>query len=204
MNYTQNDITVIILAGGLGRRLKGQNKGLLSFAGKTLIEHVIDRLQPQTEQILINANQDLPHYQLTNFPVVQDKFKNYQGPLAGILSCRAHIHTPLVLTVPCDAPLLPMDLLERMLNQYQNTTPKQLCVAHDGTRLQNLFMLFNSNKFKHLDHFFKQNHRKVSDWIRAQDYTQIDFSDVQAQFINVNTEETLNALKQKFNSNEYK
>jgi len=204
MNYTQNDVTAIILAGGLGRRLKGQNKGLLSLAGKTLVEHVIDRLKPQTEHILINANQNLQHYQLTNFSVVQDKFENNQGPLAGILSCREQIHTSLVLTVPCDAPLLPMDLLERMLKEYKNKTIEQLCVAHDGTRLQNLFMLFNSNKFNHLEHFFKQNHRKVSDWIQTQDYTEVDFSDHQAQFINVNTEETLNSLMQKFNSNEFK
>jgi len=202
MNYTQNDVTVIILAGGLGRRLNKQNKGLISLAGKPLVKHVIDRLIPQAQHIIINANQDLKDYQLTNFTVVQDKFENNQGPLAGILSCREQIKTSLVLTVPCDSPLLPLNLLERMMIEYNSHSQSPLCVAHDGLRLQNLFMLFNSNKFNHLEHFFKLKHRKVSDWIQTQVYEEVDFSDQQSQFININTEDTLNALIETLESND--
>lgn len=204
MNVSHNEVTAIILAGGLGRRFSGKNKGLISLAGKSLVKHVIDRLKPQTQHILINANQDLQDYQLTNLPVVQDKFENYQGPLAGILSCREQINTSLVLTVPCDAPLLPMNLLERMLTAYKKNPQTPLCVAHDGVRLQNLFMLFNVNQFKDLEHFFKQNNRKVNDWIQAQDYTVVDFSDQRAQFFNINTEESLNAAIQTLESDDGK
>lgn len=204
MPYNYNDVTAIILAGGLGRRLNGQNKGLISLAGKTLIEHVIDRLKPQTKHIIINANQDLHHYQSSNFPVVQDNVENYQGPLAGILSCRDHIKTPLVLTVPCDAPLLPKNLLEIMLKIYETNSPEQLCVAHDGQRMQNLFMLFNIQQFAHLHDFFQQNNRKVSDWIHAQAHTEVDFSNQQAQFININTEKTLNSLLDQLNSHDHR
>ena len=194
MHYRHDDVTTIILAGGLGRRLNGQNKGLISLAGKNLIEHVIDRLKSQTKNILINANQDVSRYESTQYPVIKDKFENNQGPLAGILSCRDHIKTQLVLTVPCDSPLIPKNLLDIMLKQYNENKPTQLCVVHDGQRLQNLFMLFDIKLFDHLDQFFQGHNRKVRDWIHTQTYTEVDFSDQQASFININTEKTLNSV----------
>ena len=202
MNQTHNNVTAIILAGGLGRRLNGKNKGLIPLAGKTLIEHVIERLRPQTQNIIINANQDLDQYQSTQLPIVKDKFKNNQGPLAGILSCRDQIKTELVLTVPCDSPRLPENLLNIMLNLYKKNNPAQLCVAHDGKRLQNLFMLFDIKLLDHLDHFYQANNRKVNDWIHAQAHTIVDFSDQQEKFININTEKALESLSYKIKNND--
>jgi len=200
MNYSRNDVTAIILAGGLGRRLNNKNKGLISLAGKTLIEHIIDRLKPQTPHIIINANQDLSRYQSLDLPVIEDTFSNNQGPLAGILSCYEHIKTPLVMTIPCDAPLLPTNLLDTMLKQYLINNPSQLCVVDDGKRLQNLFMMFHIKQFAHLEHFYQQNNRKVSDWIESQTYTKVDFSNQESKFININTEKTLSSLINKLNS----
>jgi molybdopterin-guanine dinucleotide biosynthesis protein A len=200
MIYTNNDVTAIILAGGLGRRLNGQNKGLIPLLGKTLFEHILDRIKPQTNHILINANQDISRYQTSNYPVIEDKYNNNQGPLAGILSCENAIKTSLILTIPCDTPILPKNLLGKMLDVYNKESSAQLCVAHDGNRLQNLFMLFDIRKLSELNHFFLQGHRKVSDWIHNQPFTTVDFSDNKENFININTEENLTTLINKLNN----
>ncbi|MCF6299428.1 MAG: molybdenum cofactor guanylyltransferase [Thiomicrorhabdus sp.] len=193
--YRHDDVTAIILAGGLGTRLNNQNKGLISLGGKTLLAHVIERLTTQTSHIVISANQNLTEYRQSGYPVVADTVENHQGPLAGILSCQIKIQTPLVMTVPCDAPLLPLNLLETLLHSYNEKTVSQLCVAHDGHQLQNLFMLFSIERFSHLTHFFEQGHRKVGNWIQSQPHSQVYFSDQTLQFTNINTEESLSKLR---------
>jgi len=200
MFYSRKDVTVIILAGGLGRRMNGKNKGLLPLKGKMLVEHAIDKLKSQTPHIIINANNDLSRYEISGYPVIKDKFSDNQGPLAGILSCQREISTPLVLTVPCDTPLLPNDLLTTMLNSYKENSPEELCVAHDGKRLQNLFMLFNVDLLSNLNAFFVADNRKVADWIHNQKFTQVDFSSQTTKFININTEDTLSRIEDEVKS----
>ncbi len=194
--YGHNDVTAIILAGGLGTRLKKQNKGLVSLNGKTLLARVIERLATQTSHIVISANQNLTEYRQSGYPVVADTAKNHQGPLAGILSCQTKIQTPLVMTLPCDAPLLPLNLMETFLHSYNKKNISKLCVAHDGHQLQNLFMLFSSERLSHLANFFEHGHRKVGDWIQSQAYSRVDFSGQTQQFTNINTEENLSQFKQ--------
>lgn len=202
--YHHSDVTAIILAGGLGTRLNKQNKGLIGLGDKTLLAHVIERLTAQTSRIIISANQNLAEYRQSGYPVVADTVKNHQGPLAGILSCQTKIQTSLVMTIPCDAPLLPLNLMGTLLHSYNKKSVSQLCVAHDGHQLQNLFMLFSTERFAHLAHFFEQGHRKVGDWIQSQTYTQVDFSDKTMQFTNINTEKNLSMLRQKLGFHENK
>ncbi len=194
--YHHNDVTAIILAGGLGTRLNKKNKGLIRLGDKTLLAHVIDRLITQTSHIIISANQNLTAYRQSGYPVIADTLENYQGPLAGILSCQTKIQTPLVMTLPCDAPLLPLNLIKTLLHAYNKNTVSQLCVAHDGHQLQNLFMLFPAKQLSHLAHFFEHGHRKVGSWIQSQAYSRVDFSNQTPQFTNINTEEDLLLLKQ--------
>ncbi|HFE37817.1 MAG TPA: molybdenum cofactor guanylyltransferase [Gammaproteobacteria bacterium] len=194
--YSHNDVTAIVLAGGLGRRVNYKNKGLLKFAGQPLITHVLEKLKTQTPHILINANHDLSDYQTTGYPVIQDQFPGNQGPLAGILSSEPLVNTQLVLTLPCDVPLLPQNLLMKMLASYEKKSPGQLCVAHDGHRLQNLFLLFETRQLKKLRLFFEKGNRRVADWIHSQPYSVVDFSDEAANFVNINSEKALITLNQ--------
>ncbi|HID48564.1 MAG TPA: molybdenum cofactor guanylyltransferase MobA, partial [Chromatiales bacterium] len=76
-------ITAVILAGGIGRRMGGQDKGLVELDGRPLIEHIIDALKPQVMTILINANRNQYRYASYGYPVITDTLANYQGPLAG-------------------------------------------------------------------------------------------------------------------------
>ena len=214
MKYTINDITVIILAGGRGSRLGNQNKGLIKLNNTqetiinatkskpvkevTFVSHLLSKLISQSQTQIISANDNISEYEKYNTRVIQDQTGGYQGPLSGIISCKSFIHTPLVLTVPCDSPLVPDTLSQRLLDTYNQKDSTQICVAHDGTRLQNLFMLFDTQLLDNMNDYFHENNRRVHSWIECQNklkrFQQVDFSDCAINFTNVNNEENLQAL----------
>lgn len=107
-------VTAVILAGGRGMRMGGADKGLVSWQGQALVAHVIARLQPQVSHIMINANRNLQTYQALGFPVVSDDDASFAGPLAGMLAGLRAATTDWVVTVPCDTPQLPRDLVARL------------------------------------------------------------------------------------------
>ena len=198
--YTTDDITVIIIAGGKGERLGGLNKGLLKLNNETFVFHLLKRISPQSKKQIISANNDISEYEQYNKTVIKDVNQNSadcQGPLAGIISCKNFIDTPLVLTIPCDSPMIPTDLTKRLLNTYNqfNTQhPSHISVAHDGKRLQNLFMLFHSSLLNDMESYFNDNQRKVYGWIDRHQHYIVDFSDKADSFINVNDEANLDTL----------
>lgn len=114
-------IIAVILAGGKATRMGGEAKGLLSLAGKTLIEHIIARIAPQVEGIVLNVNHNPRDYEFLGLPLIEDRLPGYPGPLAGILAGMewAKTHHPdckRILSLPCDTPFLPSDLVERLAN----------------------------------------------------------------------------------------
>ena len=100
MNLKYPNITGVILAGGQARRMGGQDKGLIELSGTPLIEYVIAVLQPQLENIVINANRNDGIYASYGFPVIADDYEGYNGPLAGIASCMKAIDTEYLITTP--------------------------------------------------------------------------------------------------------
>jgi molybdopterin-guanine dinucleotide biosynthesis protein A len=120
MTHTQDkhSITAIVLAGGLGRRMGGVDKGLQPFRGKPLALHGLERLQAQKGDLIagqmISANRHLPVYERFGVPVHADVLDGHLGPLAGFLTGLEHCPTPYLLTVPCDAPRYPLDLAQRL------------------------------------------------------------------------------------------
>lgn len=107
-------ITGAVLAGGLGTRLGGLDKGWIKVAGKPLIERVLSRLQPQVSTAIINANRHLTEYAQWGWPVVPDVWPDYAGPLAGISAALSACRTDWLLLVPVDAACLPGDLAQRL------------------------------------------------------------------------------------------
>ena len=108
------EITGVILAGGKGSRMGGQDKGLIIWQEKVLYLHVLQRLSPQVTTILINANRNLAIYQQSGYPVISDTVSDFPGPLAGILSALEHTQTDWVVVTPCDTPLLPENLVTEL------------------------------------------------------------------------------------------
>ena len=112
-------ITGLILAGGKASRMNGANKALVPFLGRPMLPQVIERLAPQVDEILINANQDFEHFTPFNFPRISDEIGEYAGPLAGLHTGLKASQQEWILAVPCDSPLLPQDLAERLMQAVQ-------------------------------------------------------------------------------------
>lgn len=187
------DITAVILAGGRGQRFGGCDKGLIRLAGKPLIEHVLRALTSQAGEILISAGPDRPYYSDYGYPVIADRGEGYQGPLAGLYSALLAARTRYLLSVPCDSPLVPVDLALRLHTALTGTS-SALAVAHDGVRMQYLCALLSHTLAPSLGNYLAQGGRKVADWINSCRPVIVDFSDQPEAFANVNTPQQLRSL----------
>lgn len=178
-------LTGIILAGGEGSRMGGQDKGWIELCGKPLIQHVLDRLTPQVERCVISANRHLDRYAALGCPVVYDE-KVYLGPLAGIATALENLETEYGLVVPTDAPLIPQDLAARLLPGL----PAPLVICHDGERLQPLFGLYHRTLAPSIRAFLAEDQRQLTRWCRNQNPAIMTLND-SLIFSNLNTPEEL-------------
>ncbi|MDP1707540.1 MAG: molybdenum cofactor guanylyltransferase MobA [Gammaproteobacteria bacterium] len=187
-------VTAVILAGGQARRMHGIDKGLLAVAGRPLIEHLLITLRGQTDDIVISANRNLAHYATYGVQVVSDARSGAQGPLAGIYRALCCTTTEYLLSVPCDTPCLPRDLVQRMI-----TTARQqqaaVCVAHDGVRPQPVITLLHRALRADLCQYLDAGHRKVMDWLLRHNPALADFSDQPEAFVNLNTPDDCRRLE---------
>ena len=187
------DVTALVLAGGRGQRMGGTDKGLIELSGKPMIEHILERLEPQCDHIIINANRNVDRYVVYGHPVLRDSLGDYQGPLAGFSTGLKHAKTPFIMTLPCDAPDLPADLVERMLT-VMNGQQADITVAHDGERMQPVYALIKTALHENLDQFLASGDRKIDRWYAMNNTVTVDFSDMRDIFRNVNTPEQINAM----------
>ena len=181
----KQNITAVILAGGRSQRMGGRDKGLLPLRGKPMIEYIIDSLRSQVGHILINTNRNLDLYQLYGYPVVPDIIGEFFGPLAGMASGIQKAQTEYVLTVPCDSPLLPNDLVS-VLYKSLLIDQAELSVAYDGERMQPVFALLRRDLLPDLLNYLEAGGRKIDTWY-AQHHTALaDFSKSSNAFKNIN------------------
>ncbi|HET8789833.1 MAG TPA: molybdenum cofactor guanylyltransferase MobA [Modicisalibacter sp.] len=200
MNETSaNDITVLILAGGQGRRMGGVDKGWTSFAGRPLIAHVLSRVQGQAGSVLINANRSLDAYRELGARVVEDREGGFQGPLMGIWSGLAVASTPWVIVVPCDTPALPADLVVRLRDGLRNVSGEgDIAVAHDGERAHPVVALIRRSLVDDLGEALAGGERKIDRWYARHACCHVDFSDQPDAFANLNSPEDKAALAAHF------
>lgn len=123
----------VILAGGLARRMGGGDKPLSEIGGRPILARIVERLAPQCEGLVLNANGDPRRFSSFGLPVIADGVKDHPGPLAGILAGLdwAAVNRPgarWILTVPGDCPFLPGDLAAR-LSQALDAEGADLAVA---------------------------------------------------------------------------
>ena len=189
-------ITAIVLAGGRATRMNGVDKGLVLLQNKPLIQHVIARLKPQVDEILINANREIEAYEAFGLPVLKDENKEFIGPLAGFSLGLQHAKHDYVLTVPCDSPLLPLDLAERLLSGMA-ASRADIAVASSDENVHPVFCLMKKSVLPSLLAYIESGERKVSAWQKSQQYIEVDFSDCSDAFTNLNTFEDLADLELK-------
>jgi molybdopterin-guanine dinucleotide biosynthesis protein A len=189
-------ISAVILAGGLATRMKGADKGLILLHQKPLVQHVIERLKPQVNEIIINANREIATYQTFGYPVLQDEVEDFLGPLAGFSLGLQHAKHDYVLTVPCDSPLLPLDLAKRLMNALTEHEA-DIAVASSDNNTHPVFSLCKKSVLPSLTAYLQQGERRVSAWQKSQKYIEVDFSDCNDAFTNLNSFEDLARLTSK-------
>ena len=196
---TANQITGLILAGGRAQRMGGIDKGLIPFHGKPLIESTITRLKPQVGTILINANRSITKYSHYGYPVLMDETPDFSGPLAGFSVGQKHCKSPYLLTSPCDSPLLPTDLAEKMAGELEGKNLELVFASskEDDGKIwsQPVFCLMRRDLKDSLDTFLSKGDLKIDRWFKELRSGTVVFENAQA-FANVNTPEELAALEE--------
>ncbi|MES2181473.1 MAG: molybdenum cofactor guanylyltransferase MobA [Pseudomonadota bacterium] len=187
-------ISSIILAGGRATRMNGVDKGLVQLQQKPLIQYVIERLATQVHEIIINANREIMQYQALGYPVLMDETADFIGPLAGISLGLKQAKYDYLLSVPCDSPLLPLDLAQRL---HENLVKHgaDIAVATSSGNAHPVFCLCKKNVLPSLTRYLQQGGRKVSAWQKSLNYIEVNFDDSAEAFINLNTFADLAALE---------
>lgn len=183
-------ITAVILAGGRGMRMGGVDKGLVDYQGQPMIEHVLARITPQVDHVIINANRNIERYQAYGLPVITDENNQFDGPLAGMQAGLKHASTDWVLSVPCDSPLVPLDLASRLSQAVQvveamSKPQAMLAIARSTSGTHPVFCLMPRSVSADLDAYLQSGQRRVSGWQALHPHVFVSFEDEQA-FTNIN------------------
>jgi molybdenum cofactor guanylyltransferase len=192
--HSRPEITAVVLAGGRATRMGGVDKGLVELAGRPMISHVLAALVPQVERVLINANRNQELYAAFGWPVVADEDAGFLGPLAGLAAGLRAARTPLVLTAPCDCPLLAPDLVSRLYSALEQEGA-EIAVPFDGERLQPVFALVRRELADSLAAYLRGGDRKIDRWFAQHRLARVDFSDRPENFVNVNDPDERAALE---------
>ena len=193
----RNDITGLILAGGRGSRMGGVDKGLQNHQGIPLALHALLRLSAQVGHAMINANRNLAAYEAMGVPVWPDALPDFAGPLAGFLAGLERCEAPYLVTVPCDSPLFPEDLVARLAAALEagNAEMAMASTLDDGVpQVQPVFCLMKSTLLESLVHFTHEGGRKIDRWTAQHACVNVPFDDERA-FYNANTLAELQQLQ---------
>lgn len=192
----RSQITAVILAGGQSKRMGGKDKGLVKFCEKSLIQSVIEKIRPQVKHIIINANRNTSEYEAFGYQVIPDALHNFQGPLAGFMAAMESVTTKYIVCVPCDGPMLSDELVNRLYRQLlkENT---DIAVAHDGSRMQPVYVLISTHLKNSLEKYLLSGERKIDRWYANHKISIVDFSDCPDTFININTRQERDSLQSK-------
>lgn len=197
MGILAHDITGLVLAGGRGTRMGGVDKGLQNHHGMPLAMHALLRLQPQVGHLLINANRNLSAYESMGVPVWPDPLPDFPGPLGGLLAGLEQCETPYLVTVPCDTPAFPDDLVERLAGALEQADADVAMAAtlEDGQmRAQPVFTLLKTSLLESLVAYLHRGERKIAGWTRQHRCVEVPFEDSSA-FFNANTLAELQQLQ---------
>ncbi|PWB59356.1 MAG: molybdenum cofactor guanylyltransferase [Nitrosomonadales bacterium] len=182
-------ISAIVLAGGRGRRMGEADKGLVLLQGRPLVSWVVERIAPQVSEVLISANRNLERYREMGYAVLPDEMPGFPGPLAGLHRAMAAVSHPLWLSVPCDVPFLPGDLVRRLYTALLADNA-ELAVAEAGGQIQPAICLGHTRLRAGLGDFLARGGRRVGEWQSGLRRTVASF-DFPQSFRNINDPEDL-------------
>lgn len=189
-------ITGVILAGGLGTRLNGDDKGLVEINARPMVSYVVERFAPQVDTLVINANRNLERYREFGFQVVPDAIQDYPGPLAGIAAALATAESERIACAPCDCPFLPTDFVGR-LETALDAAGAEVSYAVSNGRPQPVFAVIKCSLYDSLTDYVGEGGRKIMSWYRSLDAVAVDFGDDAIGFANINTDAELAQAEQR-------
>ncbi|WP_085901440.1 molybdenum cofactor guanylyltransferase MobA [Kiloniella majae] len=177
------DVAGVILAGGLARRMGGGDKGLKSLAGESLLARIIQRIRPQVGPLVLNANGDQKRFNAFSLPVAADVVDDNPGPLAGVLTGMEWVaaYSPNVkwmVSVPCDAPFIPMDLVGRLISEATKQGVPLACAMSQGRThpVVGLWSVALRNDLRQA--IMREEMRKVDRWTERHGICHVPFDDV--------------------------
>jgi molybdenum cofactor guanylyltransferase len=211
MTIERHQITGVVLAGGQGQRMGGVDKGWVLFRQEPLVAHALRRLEPQVGALIINANRELKRYRALGHRVVSDESADtttpYAGPLAGVLAAMKACTTPWIVTVPCDSPQLPSDLVARMVDAVMHAgAPPFLATAitpnERDHKTHPVFSLLHRCLQPSLEDYLGRGERSMQAWLMQEQALQVPFENA-AAFANLNTVQELEAFEFGTNKREW-
>ncbi|MGK7247296.1 molybdenum cofactor guanylyltransferase MobA [Buttiauxella agrestis] len=182
------EVTGVVLAGGRSTRMGGQDKGLIELNGLPLFEHVIRKLAPQVNDVVISANRNRAKYQSVGLTVLSDTLPDYPGPLAGMLSLIKQLHSEWFLFCPCDTPNIPEDLASRLWVQKGDASALWV---NDGERDHPTIALLHKKLTAPLEIYLASGERRVMVFLREVGGHAVLFPNQKQNFVNINSPEDL-------------
>ena len=184
-------IQAIILTGGRGNRLGGQDKGLIEVHGKRLIDYVSNVIYHQVDNIMISANRHKEIYQKTGFQVIEDTIGDYAGPLAGILSALQTMNKDeLLFCCPVDMPVLSEHIVSDLYKELERQQA-DICCVQTGERIQPLIAIMRTRVIASLRAYLESDQHKVMSWIKQQNLCTYIIDNTERPMININNEHDL-------------
>ncbi len=180
------EVTALILAGGAGTRMGGADKGLADWHGKTLVQQVHECIGTQVDRVLISCNRNRQRYALIAELAPPDLRAGFQGPLAGLEAAIPAVHSPLLLLVPCDSPLLPADLVTRLRQALGKVPDSNVAYATSAGDNFYLCALLRTSCLQALPDFLDTGGRAVRQWYQSIGAVEVNFDDEAGNFLNLN------------------
>jgi len=167
--------------------------------GLHAVQWALERVSPQVERVIINANRNREAYEKMGVPVLADTLEGHLGPLAGLYTALDYFDETYVFMCPCDSPFLPEDMVSRMLGAL-SAEKAGIAVATDGKRSQPVFLLTHRDCVTSLGEFLESGERKIDRWFEREALVEVSFDDYPDAFRNINTEEELKAVEMELQS----
>jgi len=181
-------VAAVILAGGLARRMDGQDKGLILLADQPMISYAINTLKPLVDSLIVNANRNREAYEDMGLPVIADSREGHLGPLSGLSSAIAALDSDYVFMCPCDSPFMESALFVDLITACVQADA-DIAVPHDGERLQPVFCVIHRRVEGSLNAFLDAGERKIDRWFEQHSVTTVKAAQYAESFRNINTEQ---------------
>ncbi|MCK5889118.1 MAG: molybdenum cofactor guanylyltransferase [Methylococcales bacterium] len=194
MTVQKKEVTGVVLAGGLARRMNQQDKGLILYHNKPMVSYAVKVMANVANTVLINANRHKQAYEQFGHPVISDQTNTFDGPLAGILSAMMHSQTDILCVVPCDSPLIETQHLQKLISSLSDNHV-DIAIAFDGERIQPVFLALKKSLQTSLENYLSEGKRKIDQWLFQHTHINVDFSQDPRIFLNINTLDDLISLE---------